>query len=99
MNIRARGAVIGGVAALGIAGTSGLPAQASGPSAGGIFVACGYAGAVIGGTGGGTPPSCTSLDTAIASANSYGTEATVDLLPGTYCPVVIPAGFHPLNLV
>ena len=68
------------------------------PAGNGVFIACGY-----GDTIGDQPVDCPSLPTALADAvafsNQYASGATVELMPGSYCPIVIPYDSRALTLV
>jgi hypothetical protein len=73
-------------------------------SSSGTFIACADANstAAVSIAGGG----CTSLATALSAAAAYGTNpdsfggsATVELMPGDYCPVTIPTEYYGLTLV
>jgi hypothetical protein len=81
-----------------IASAVALSAAPAGASASGVFVACGYGGAVD------LPVSvgsgCMSLPDAVIAAEASGnagTNATIEMMPGTYCPIDIPSAFDNLT--
>jgi hypothetical protein len=83
-----------------VAGGIGLGAKPARAAGTGVFLACGYANQT------GAAPrasNCTSLSDALtaaaASASQSGKAVRVDLMPGLYCPVTLPAVSPGITLI
>jgi hypothetical protein len=59
-----------------------------------LFLACGYGTSV-------SVPGCLTLSHAVSDAEEGGANsapATIALMPGTYCPILIPDGYRPVTI-
>ncbi|MGO9335705.1 MAG: fibronectin type III domain-containing protein [Acidimicrobiales bacterium] len=59
-----------------------------------LFLACGYGTSV-------SVPGCLTLSQAVSDAEEGGASsapATVALMPGTYCPILVPDGYRPITI-
>ena len=73
---------------VGLASVAGVGKARAVDNTSGVYLACGYGESE--GAPGSSPTTCMSLPDAITAADAFDGPATVELMPGTYCPIDIP---------